>query len=120
MRIPDMSVVRNPPAWKAARGSKDRPIITQKIASDPKPQARSTVSYARRRIGSTASPSRCGLNANAPVTKLVPEDIFVAQPPQSRGARPRIRGAPRLEADPEKIAHGRQREQSGPRQPDPQ
>ena len=37
-------VVRVPPAWKARRGSNDMPIMTQKIASEPKPQARSTVS----------------------------------------------------------------------------
>ena len=39
-----------PPAWKAARGSKDSPIMTQKMASEPKPQARSTVSKPMRRM----------------------------------------------------------------------
>ena len=37
-------VVRNPPAWKASLGMNDMPIMTQKIAREPKPQARSTVS----------------------------------------------------------------------------
>ena len=39
-----MMVVRNPPVWNASLGMKDIPIITQKIASDANPQARSTVS----------------------------------------------------------------------------
>src|SRR5262245_12824803 len=47
-------VVRNPPAWNAMRGWNGRPIITQKIASEPKPQARSTVSKAMRRMSSMA------------------------------------------------------------------
>src|ERR1044072_8958028 len=36
-----MHVIRTvsvPPAWKARRGSNDMPIMTQKMASEPKPQ----------------------------------------------------------------------------------
>ena len=47
-------MVKNPPAWKATRGSNDKPIITQKIASEPKPQARATVANATCRMCSMA------------------------------------------------------------------
>ena len=39
-----MMVVRKPPAWKASLGSKDMPVMTQKMPSDANPQARKTVS----------------------------------------------------------------------------
>ncbi len=51
-----ISMVRKPPAWNAARGSNDKPIMMQKIASEPKLQARSTVSYAMRRMCSISPP----------------------------------------------------------------
>ena len=39
-----MRIVRVPPVWNASFGSNESPIMTQKMASEPKPQARSTVS----------------------------------------------------------------------------
>ena len=63
-----MTVVRNPPAWKAARGSNDRPIITQKMASEPKPQARSTVANAISRICSIMLP----VGGNRPAGRILP------------------------------------------------
>jgi len=58
MRIAAISMVRNPPAWNAARGLKERPIITQKIASEANPHARITVSNATRRMCSMSIPGR--------------------------------------------------------------
>ena len=55
----DIKVVKNPPALNASVGSKDRPIITQKIASEPKPHARKTISYAMRRMSSIIHLPRC-------------------------------------------------------------
>ena len=39
-----MMVVRKPPVWKASFGSNDIPVMTQKMPSEAKPQARRTVS----------------------------------------------------------------------------
>jgi hypothetical protein len=43
-RISVITVVRKPPDWNETRGLKDSPIMMQKMVSEPKPQARSTIS----------------------------------------------------------------------------
>src|SRR5262245_42803164 len=102
----------NPPAWKAARGSNDRPIITQKMASEPKPQARSTVAKATCRMCSMATPRietgparvSCRESWGGAITSgWLPG-------PAGGGSKP---GA-------EEIAHGRQREQARAGKPDPE
>src|SRR5262245_4767515 len=57
-RIATIRSVNVPPAWKAMRGSKDKPIIMQKMAREPKPHALSTVSKAMRRMSSTVEDLR--------------------------------------------------------------
>src|SRR5262249_18840289 len=52
---PTIISVSVPPVWKAMSGSKESPIMMQKIVSEPKPHARNTVSNATRRISSTTA-----------------------------------------------------------------
>src|SRR5262245_26778827 len=99
-----MIVVRKPPAWKAARGWKESPIITQKIASEAKPQARSTVSYAMRRMCSMSPPwvrvrrrhlgakppprlSQAGVRAKLGTRSLQPDGKEIADCGQSQKGR---------------------------------
>src|SRR5262245_32215561 len=95
------------------RGSKDKPIMMQKIVSEPNPQARSTVSNAIRRISSTTvSPLHYRL-----VTRWFIEAYSL---PALARLRSQSRAHHASQADLEKISDRRKRQDCGARQPDPQ
>src|ERR1700704_2756052 len=116
MRITAMMVVRNPPAWKAARGSNDRPIITQKIASEPKPQARSTVANATSRICSMSPP---GGRKQGPAASSCRESA--GNTITSRCWEAKLRTISNCsEPEGEEIANGGQGQDGGAGQPEPE
>src|SRR5262245_55417709 len=107
--------MRMPPAWKATRGSKDRPIIMQKIVSKPNPQARSTVSNAIRRISSMAISPLPYWPARAPqvVSRANSQPSLV-------DLRSHLCAQRTSQSELEKIPHCGKRQDGGSRQPDPQ
>src|SRR6266568_5095468 len=96
---------------------KDRPIMTQKMASEPKPQARNTVSNAMRRMSSMIpatlvgpSPRSGTLSANGSACKSC----------SGRPTEAVTIACGFLQADLEEIAGGRKGQHPGAGEPDPQ
>src|SRR5262249_31190203 len=112
-----ITVVKNPPAWKAARGSNDKPIMTQKIASEPKPQARAAVAKAICRICSMMPPG----TKRAPAAAILPRirrQYHHKQVIAGEDSAPTAWAHSKPDA--EEISHCRQGQEPGARKPDPQ